>query len=75
MSDKPYVEPICILCDHRAIVMIRCPAGCTCLGNEYQPRCEHHLMRLEDTYRGKYEIVEDYRRYPDASGDDGGNCI
>lgn len=66
---KPILPLVCIFgCDkHKdpVVCVIKAPEGCTCAGNIYQPRCYHHLMRLYDSDEGCFEIVEDFRIYPE----------
>lgn len=61
---KPILPLRCIFgCEDAVVAVVKCPMGCTCAGNVYQPRCMQHLMRLEDTDWGRFEIVEDFRVY------------
>ena len=50
----------CILCDAEASAIFYCPRGCTCSPNKIQPRCEHHIMRANDTKEEMY-LLEDFR--------------
>lgn len=64
LTGKPTLPLVCIFgCDDAVVAVVHTPDGCTCAANKYQPRCMQHLMRLDDTDGGEFEIVEDFRIY------------
>lgn len=60
MDTREFVFSKCDLCDDRAVAVIRADQGCTCLKNTYQRRCPQHMIKLQNSDFGEYEIVEDY---------------
>lgn len=62
--DLPYHSIKCLLCNDTAVVVVKADHGCTCAGNIYQPRCMQHLIKLDDSDTGRFEIVEDFRKTP-----------